>query len=455
MKVDITIPSAGESVAEGDIARWFKASGDHVEVDEALLELETDKASLEVTAEAAGCLTISVEEGDTVEVGQVVGYIDTEVKGKTGNDDEEDSDEAAPVDRFDTSPSLDEDRAKHATVFNLSMPSPAARKLIAENGLSAKDIPGTGKGGRISKADVLRYLENVEKEDLVKTQNIRLPKDVSPAVVQARKQIKEQEASEMAKPPTPKTETPAPKPKQAVTKAAPGSRNVRREAMTRVRKTIAKRLTQTTQETAMLTTFNEVDMSGIMGIRTKYKESFKQKHEVNLGFMSFFTKAATIALQEFPVTNASVDGEDIVYHDYCDIGIAVSTPRGLVVPNIRNAEGMSFNEIEATIMDLAIRGRDNKLTIDELSSGTFTITNGGIFGSMLSTPLINYPQSAILGMHNIVQRPVAVDGQVVIRPIMYVALSYDHRIIDGSEAVRFLVRVKDMLEDPVRLMLHV
>jgi 2-oxoglutarate dehydrogenase E2 component (dihydrolipoamide succinyltransferase) len=390
-----------------------------------------------------------VPAGTTVKVGQVVGAIETEAAAA-----EEKIKFDAPADAASATSEDEIDKASQASIFNLMMPSPAARKLLAENRLSAKDITGSGRDGRITKADVLTYIEKLEKEEAAaKRAKEPVAKPAEPAPAPART---------APAPERPAMPTSAPLPMPAAPAAAParpapaaGARQVRREKMTRIRKTIAQRLVKTTQELAMLTTFNEVDMSGVMGIRSKYKEAFTKRHEVNLGFMSFFTKAVCLALQQQPIVNAMVDGDDIVYHDYSDIGIAVSTPRGLVVPIIRNAEALSFHQIEATIVELANRGRDGKLSLEELTGGTFTITNGGIFGSMLSTPLVNYPQSAILGMHNIVERPVVRDGQIVIRPIMYVALSYDHRIIDGADAVRFLVRVKELLEDPVRLMLQV
>ncbi len=462
MRVEVKVPAAGESVKEADIARWFKEDGDYVALDEPLCELETDKASLEVTAMEAGRLSITVGEGETVAVGQVIGQIDTEADkpqakkaGKeppaaTKPSPEAETATIPPAAKDDEDDDEDEDdKAKHASVFNMMMPSPAARKLISENKLSAQDIEGSGRDGRITKSDVLQYLEQVEREEQLRgSRPATVRREEEPAEEMTRHPAFEQKRA------TPERQAEAPE-VEAPPAANTGDRAIHREKMSRIRKTIAQRLVKTTQELAMLTTFNEVDMGAIKEIRAKYKDSFKEKHQVGLGFMSFFTRAVCIALKEFPLVNAQVDGEDIVYHDYCDIGIAVSTPKGLLVPVLRNAEKLTFEQIESAIIDLATRGRDGKLSIDEMSNGTFTITNGGIFGSMLSTPLINYPQSGILGMHNIVDRPVAVDGQVVIRPIMYLALSYDHRIIDGAGAVRFLVRVKELLEDPVRLMLNV
>ena len=312
--------------------------------------------------------------------------------------------------------------------MNQKIPSPAARKIILENGLSVQDVPATGKGGRITKTDVLEHLK-------LREQQLKIP---SP--------IKTETAPVEASPK-------APAPKAPVAQTANSARGTRVERMSRLRRTVAERLVEAQKTAAILTTFNEVDMSAIMDLRKKYKEKFKEKYEVGLGFMSFFTKACCMALKDHPVINAQVDGNNIIYHDYCDIGVAVSTPKGLVVPIVRDAQDMSFEKIEKRIIELAIKGRNADLTPDEMSGGTFTITNGGIFGSMLSTPILNRPQSAILGMHNIIQKPVVVDGEIVIRPMMYLALSYDHRIIDGADAVRFLVKVKECIEDPTRILL--
>lgn len=483
MKLDITVPSAGESVVEGDVARWFKDDGDLVELEEPLVELETDKASLELVAEAAGKLEIVVAEGTTVEVGQVIGHIDADgagatpkKKGKAAKDD--------PLAAADKKAAKGEERefraasAQHDTVHNLTMPSPAARKLISENKVSAKDIKGTGRNGRITKADVVRYLAALSREEnllstkRLRTQQLKLtpedrlpPESELPAMKTPSPAMKAEVADEewlvpaseeapAAPPPRAPALLVAPdKPTVPPPAAAPQARGIRQEKMSRIRKTIASNLVAAQKNSALLTTFNEVDLGAVIEMRQRYKEQFKEKYQVGLGFMSFFTTVVCRALQEFPTINASLDGSDIVYHDYCDIGIAVAAPKGLVVPVIRNAEALGFHEIEAAIAGLAKRAREGKLSLDELSGGTFSITNGGVFGSMLSTPIVNYPQSAILGMHNIVERPVARDGEVVIRPVMYVALTYDHRLIDGSEAVRFLVRLKDQLEDPARLML--
>ena len=427
-RIDIIVPAAGESVTEADIARWFKENGEFVNANETILELETDKASMEMVADAAGTLNIVVEEGETVQVGDVIGFIEA---GAAAPAPAATPAPAAPTEEVPAEPiSANETTAsvdlkqQASTVFDKKMPSPAARRIIVEHGLSAQDVVGSGKDGRITKADVLRHIEQLEKEtSLTGTMNGQAPVLGQPAE------------------------------KEVVMVPADDNRVVRSERMTRLRRTVASRLVEAQQTAAILTTFNEVDMKPIMDIRKKYKDEFKETHNIGLGFMSFFAKATAKALLEFPIMNAQVDGTNIVYHDFVDMGVAVSTPRGLVVPVIKNLEEMSFNQIEAKIRELALKGRDSNLTPDEMSGGTFTITNGGTFGSMLSTPILNRPQSAILGMHNIVERPVAVNGQVEIRPIMYLAVSYDHRIIDGSDAVRFLVKIKTLLEDPTRLLL--
>lgn len=406
MKKDILVPAAGESVTEADIASWYKESGDYVAMDEALCELETDKASMDLAAEVSGILEILIEEGETVEVGQVIGTI-TEAAAPVDKPTEQTSQTEAPAAKEDSNApsSVASNKANYAT----NHPSPAAAKLGAEKGVDLSKIDGSGRDGRITKADVAQAPVNKAEEK------------ASPAP-----------ATELS-----------------------GSRGTRLEKMTRLRKTVMNRLVTAQQTAAMLTTFNEVDMTEVMAIRKKYKESFKEKHEVNLGFMSFFTKAVCQALKDFPIMNAQVDGDHILYNDFCDVGVAIATPKGLVVPVIRNAETMSFREIEASIVDFALRGRAGKLTLDDMEGGTFTITNGGTFGSMMSTPILNTPQSAILGMHNIVQRPMAINGEVKIRPMMYLAVTYDHRIIDGADSVRFLVRIKECLEDPARLLIDI
>ncbi|GGB88872.1 2-oxoglutarate dehydrogenase complex dihydrolipoyllysine-residue succinyltransferase [Dyadobacter sediminis] len=403
---EMKVPTVGESITEVTIASWSKKDGDHVEVDEIICELESDKATFELPAEAAGTLRIVGKEGDTLPIGAVICTIE---QGSGSPAAASAPQTAAPASAPAAADKNSSD--KHA--------SPVAAKILAEKGIDPKDVNGSGSGGRIMKDDALKAGSK--------------PAEQAPAA---------QSASAPSKP------APA-----APVQTQAGARGQRREKMSSLRKTIARRLVAVKNETAMLTTFNEVDMKPVMDVRAKFKDKFKEKHEVGLGFMSFFVKAVTIALKDFPVINAYIDGEELVYNDYSDISVAVSTPRGLVVPIIRNAETLSFAAIEKEIVRLAVRARDGKLGMDEMTGGTFTITNGGTFGSMLSTPIINAPQSAILGMHNIVERAVVVDGQIVIRPIMYVALSYDHRTIDGKDSVSFLVRVKQLLEDPMRLLL--
>ncbi len=414
MSLEIKVPTVGESITEVTLSQWLKQDGDYVEMDENIAELESDKATFELPAEKAGILRIIAQEGDTLEIGAVVCTIEEGQAPAGGSAPAaapaaEASSTAAPV----AAAAKDEDPDSYAA----GTASPAAAKILREKGIDPSTIKGTGKDGRIT------------KEDADKAQPVA--KAVAPA----------------AKPAAP----------AATTTAAPvaGSRNERREKLSSLRKTIAKRLVAVKNETAMLTTFNEVNMQPIMDLRAKYKDTFKEKFGIGLGFMSFFTKAVTTALAEWPAVNARIEENEIVYSDFADISIAVSAPKGLVVPIIRNADAMSLEQIEKAIATLAGKARDNKLTIDEMTGGTFTITNGGVFGSMMSTPIINAPQSAILGMHNIIQRPIAENGQVVIRPMMYIALSYDHRIIDGRESVSFLVRVKQLLEDPARLLLGV
>ncbi len=400
--VELKVPSPGESITEVVIARWVKNTGDIVEKDDVLAEVDSDKATLTLNAEESGKIEVLAAEGDTVKVGQVVVKIDTSFKPeakavveapKAETKVEAKKEEAKPV----TAPT--------STSYATGTPSVAAAKMMAENNIQAGQLAGTGKDGRITKQDVLAALSN------------GLPTAA-----------------------------------KVLSNSWQGGRDKDRTKMTSLRKTVAKRLVAVKNETAMLTTFNEVDMSEIYAIRAKYKDKFKEVYGSNIGFMSFFTKAVTEALYQYPAVNAMIDGEEIVYNKYCDIGIAVSAPKGLMVPVLRNAELMSLADIEKGIKDLAIKARDGKLTIADMEGGTFTITNGGVFGSMMSTPIINPPQSAILGMHNVVERPMAVNGQVVIRPMMYIALSYDHRIIDGKESVGFLVKVKEMLENPSRML---
>ncbi|MBC7617368.1 MAG: 2-oxoglutarate dehydrogenase complex dihydrolipoyllysine-residue succinyltransferase [Pedobacter sp.] len=404
MSLEIKVPPVGESITEVVLSRWVKNDGDFVEMDEIIAELESDKATFELTAEKAGTLKTVASEGDTLPIGAVVCTIE-EGGSATANPKAEKA-EAPVVDKVNAPVAEKKDES-----YASGTPSPSAAKILAEKGVDAGAVKGSGVDGRITKDDANK-------------------------------------AS------SPKAETPKPA-GAPVAIAVPGSRNERREKMSPLRKTVAKRLVAVRNETAMLTTFNEVNMKPIMDLRAKYKDQFKEKHGVGLGFMSFFTKAVCEAAKDFPTVNARIDGEEIVYNDFVDISIAVSAPKGLVVPIIRNADSMSLAQIEKTVIELATKARESKLTIEEMTGGTFTITNGGVFGSMMSTPIINAPQSAILGMHNIIERPIAENKEVVIRPMMYIALSYDHRIIDGRESVGFLVRVKQLLEDPARLLLGV
>ena len=393
---EMFVPSVGESINEVTISSWLKSNGDYVELDEIIAEIDSDKATFELTAEASGNLIIEAEEGTTLEIGKLICKIEIKEISKEKKESQ------------DQKEVLTENKSEIITKER-SESTPVAKKIMDEKGIDPKEISGTGAGGKITKEDVINSEQKVEASSTADSSEV-----------------------------------------QTV-----GNRNQRREKMTQLRKTISKRLVSVKNETAMLTTFNEVNMEPIMNLRKKYKESFKEKYEVNLGFMSFFTKACCVALSEWPAVNALLDENEIVYNDYCDISIAVSTPKGLVVPVIRNAESLSFDQIEKEIIRLATKARDGKLSIEEMQGGTFTITNGGIFGSMMSTPIINSPQSAILGMHNIVKRPMVVNDEIKIKPMMYLALSYDHRIIDGRESVSFLVRVKELLEDPSRLMLKI
>jgi 2-oxoglutarate dehydrogenase E2 component (dihydrolipoamide succinyltransferase) len=407
--LEIKVPTVGESITEVTLSRWMKKDGESVEMDEAIAELESDKATFELTAEKAGVLKTIAKEGDTLPIGAVVCTIEGGGAAAPAK--------AAPATIADAANESPQPTISKGSTYASGTPSPAAAKILAEKGVDTASVNGTGVDGRITKGDAL---------------------------------------GAQAPTPQPKIESQKPTSVPAAAPSAPaGSRTDRREKMSSLRKTVAKRLVAVKNETAMLTTFNEVDMSPIMEVRSKYKDKFKEKHGVGLGFMSFFTKAVTEALKEWPAVGARIEGEEVVYSNFADISIAVSAPKGLVVPVIRNAESMSLAEIEKAIVVLAGKARESKLTIEEMTGGTFTITNGGVFGSMMSTPIINSPQSAILGMHNIIERPVAVNGQVVIRPMMYLALSYDHRIIDGRESVSFLVRVKQLLEDPTRLLLGV
>ncbi|MEY2812598.1 MAG: 2-oxoglutarate dehydrogenase complex dihydrolipoyllysine-residue succinyltransferase [Bacteroidota bacterium] len=388
--IEIKVPTVGESISEVSLAKWLKKDGQWVERDEVLAEIESEKATFEINAEQAGLLKIIANEGDTLGIGDVVCSIDDKAERPADLPKEVKEEKPAKAAK------APEAAAAKADV----KASPVAAAIIADKKVDAKGIAASGTGGKILKQDVLDALSN-----------------------------------------------PGRKPGAELF-----SRNERKEKMTQLRKTVSRRLVEAKNTTAMLTTFNEVDMSAIMEIRAKHKDKFKELHGVNLGFMSFFTKACAYALQEWPAVNAYISNEEIIYHDYCDISIAVSAPKGLVVPVIRNAESLSMADVERKVVELATKARDNKLTLEEMQGGTFTITNGGVFGSLMSTPIINIPQSAILGMHKIEERAVVVNGQIVARPMMYLALSYDHRIIDGRESVGFLVRVKELLENPALLL---
>jgi 2-oxoglutarate dehydrogenase E2 component (dihydrolipoamide succinyltransferase) len=401
--IEIKVPTVGESINEVTLIKWLKNDGDYVERDEVIAELESEKATFELNAEKAGILKTVGKEGDTLNIGDVVAQIDETAAKPEGKAE-------APADKpAESSNTPKEESAKPATSNDKPQPSqaepgvkatPVASAIIADKKVDPKNIQASGYNGKILKDDVLSALENPGRK---------------PGTVAF-------------------------------------GREERKEKMSNLRKTISRRLVEAKNTTAMLTTFNEVDMSKVMAIRSANKDKFKEKHGVNLGFMSFFAKACCFALQEWPAVNAYLDGDSIVYHDFCDISIAVSAPKGLVVPVIRNAESLSMSEIEKKVIELATKARDNKLSMEEMQGGTFTITNGGVFGSLMSTPIINIPQSAILGMHKIEERPVVLNGQIVARPMMYLALSYDHRIIDGRESVSFLVRVKELLENPELLL---
>lgn len=407
--IEIKVPAVGESINEVTLLKWVKNSGEFVERDEVIAELESEKATFEVNAEQAGILKTNAKEGDTLKVGDVLASIDEKAKPESNGAPATDKKKSTGRKTSDTAEELPFSRRQpppstpstgSGTGSATAKATPVAAAIIADKKVDVKDLKPSGPQGKIVKEDVLSALSHPGRKPGVEL----------------------------------------------------FGRNEKREKMSNLRRTISRRLVEAKNTTAMLTTFNEVDMKPIMDIRNQYKEKFKEIHGVGLGFMSFFVKACCFALQEWPSVNAYIDGEEMVFHDYCDISIAVSTPRGLTVPVIRNAESLGMSEIEKKVVELAAKARDNKLTMDELQGGTFTITNGGVFGSLLSTPIINLPQSAILGMHKIEERPVAVNGQVVIKPMMYVALSYDHRTIDGKESVSFLVRVKELLENPDQLL---
>ena len=390
MVLEMQIPSPGESISEVEIAEWLVADGEYVEKDQIIAEIDSDKATLELPAEQSGVITLKADEGDVVQVGQVVCHIDTSAKGSP-----KETSASKPVEIAEDKKEL----SQPVVDTKSDVLSPAARKIAEEKNIDIKQITGTGKAGRITKQDVL-----------------------------------------LGKP--------------AMGNFNNSNRSESRNKLSMLRRKVAERLVTVKNETAMLTTFNEVDMSSIFELRKKYKEKFKEKHGVNLGFMSFFTLASVRALKEFPAVNSMIDGSEMISYSYCDISIAVSGPKGLMVPVIRSAEELKFKGVELEVKRLAERARDGQITVDEMTGGTFTISNGGVFGSMLSTPIINPPQSAILGMHNIVERPIAVNGKVEIRPVMYLALSYDHRIIDGRESVGFLVHIKEALENPAEILMN-
>ncbi|MBT8238173.1 MAG: 2-oxoglutarate dehydrogenase complex dihydrolipoyllysine-residue succinyltransferase [Croceitalea sp.] len=392
MILEMKVPSPGESITEVEIAEWLVKDGDYVEKDQAIAEVDSDKATLELPAEESGTITLKAEEGDAVAVGEVVCLIDTSAKKPEGSSGKEENKEKSiePTANQEAPKTAETKKENYAT----GTPSPAAKKILDEKGVAASSVSGTGRDGRITKEDAVKAV--------------------------------------------PSMGTPT-----------GGSRSESRSKLSMLRRKVAERLVAAKNETAMLTTFNEADMSAIFDLRSKYKETFKEKHGVGLGFMSFFTKAVIRALGLYPAVNSMIDGKEMITYDFCDISIAVSGPKGLMVPVIRNAENLTFRGVEEEVKRLALRARDGEITVDEMTGGTFTISNGGVFGSMLSTPIINPPQSGILGMHNIIERPIVKDGQIVAAPMMYLALSYDHRIIDGKESVGFLVAIKEALENPV------
>jgi len=394
MILEMKVPSPGESITEVEIATWLVEDGDYVEKDQAIAEVDSDKATLELPAEVSGTITLKAEEGDAVAVGAVVCLIDTSAAKPEGSASSSDKSEKAHAPKAEATKPISTE-----TTYATGTASPAAKKILAEKGITSSSVSGTGKDGRVTKEDAVKAVPSMGVE--INTEG----------------------------------------------------RGTSRSKMSMLRRKVAERLVEVKNTTAMLTTFNEVDMSPIFALRKEHKEVFREKHGVGLGFMSFFTLAVVRALKMYPAVNSMIDGKEMLSYDFCDISIAVSGPKGLMVPVIRNAEKLSFRGVEADVKRLAIRARDGQITIDEMAGGTFTITNGGVFGSMLSTPIINPPQSAILGMHNIVERPVAIDGKVEIRPIMFVALSYDHRIIDGKESVGFLVAVKEALENPMEILM--
>ena len=424
-KIEIKVPTVGESVTEVTLSSWLVEDGDYVKLDQPLAEFESDKATFEMPSEVAGVITRVAKEGDDIKIGGLVAYIDTDAAAPEKSavfspqsivDSPQKKEEVKAEEvKIETKETIDNSLSTIDKTYATGTPSPSAKKILDEKGVDAKDVQGTGVDGRITK-------EDAQKSQVVSRESLE-------------KAVKEKTVS------------------QPIEKVSGDfSRNERTEKMTRMRKTISRRLVAVKNETAMLTTFNEIDMTRIHQIREQYKKPFEEKNGVGLGFMSFFTKACAIALQKFPAINAYIDDENIIYHDFVDISIAVSTPKGLVVPVIRNAESLSFAGVEKEVKRLALLGRDGLLSIQDMEGGTFTITNGGVFGSLLSTPIINQPQSAILGMHKIQDRPMAINGKVEIKPMMYLALSYDHRIVDGKESVGFLVMVKDFLENPEKML---
>ena len=429
------VPTIGESVTEVTLSQWLVADGEYVELDQPICEFESDKATLEFPAEAAGKLIHVASEDDDLDIGALVAKIDTSVSKDSsggGSDNGQDSgakEEKEPAKEEAPKQEAPEPQPQESTSdsYAAGHPSPAAAKILKENDIDPSAVNGTGRDGRITKEDALKAVENKQSQPA--------PQKEAP-----KKEAPKQEA-----------------PRQEVTFRDPASfsREESRKKMSRMRRTIAKRLVSAKNETAMLTTFNEVDLTNVMAMRKKHQDKFVEKYGIKLGFMSLFAKACAQVLMDMPDVNARLDGNELVYHDYADISIAISTPNGLVVPPVKNVESLHFAEVEHKIKELAIKARNNDLTLDEMSGGTFTITNGGVFGSLLSTPILNEPQSAILGMHGINQRPMAIDGKVEIRPMMYLALSYDHRVIDGSSSVTFLVRVKELLEDPTRMLLDI
>lgn len=451
MSIEIKVPSVGESVQEAVLSEWLKKDGDTVEKDEPIFVLETDKVTLEVNAEADGVLRIKVEAGETVAIGAVVGEIETDGASDAGEEEEKAEPQKAPQpeasepERKEEAEASSEEKPKPSekAAKRDDLP-PSVRRLAAENDIDLDEVSGTGPSGRITKGDVLRYLESGQapkpKPKSEPKETPKAPEKDAEREKTPKKEDKPEKSDEKAE---------APK------KGAESDEPTERKAMTPIRRRIASRLLEARQNTAMLTTFNDIDMSRAMEIRSRYKEAFKKKYDVSLGFMSFFAKASVHALMEFPAINAFIDGNDIIYHHYYHLGIAIGSERGLVVPVLRHVDRMSFAEVEQSIIGYVEKIKSNKLELADLEGATFTITNGGVFGSLLSTPILNTPQSGILGMHRIEKRPVVVDDEIVIRPMMYVALSYDHRIVDGREAVTFLRRIKEFVENPERMLMEV